>query len=269
MIRISYGRGSYNHRVMSFPKQISKVFWLLPRVLLGVIIGVLINWKLATQVCEPGVDAIDFEVGLIPPVAFRKPLYIGVMTAEKLLHTRAVTIQDTWGQYAPKMDFYIAANRTESLKDLPVSVIGLHGISDGYPPLKKFFRMLQYIAEHYIDKYNWFMRADDDCYVRVPQLMSFLNQLDPTELLYIGAPGQGRPVDLEKIKLFTHELYCLGGPGTIFSRSLLKQLAPHLNECLSEATSHHDDVEVGKCISRRLAVQCTSSDEVCIIITLG
>lgn len=200
----------------------------------------------------------------------RRQLYVGVMTARKLLHTRATAINQTWGKYAPKLEFYVASpNLTTGPKRVqssdssePLPLILLPGISDGYPPLTKFFRMLEYMAEHYIEEFNWFMRADDDSYVRMPELLDFLHQLDSSKNLYIGAPGVGRPEDLGLIQLYTNELYCLGGPGTLFSRTLLKKLAPHLEECLAEATSYHDDAEVGKCISRRIGIQCTSSNEV-------
>ena len=191
-----------------------------------------------------------------------KMLYVGVMTAQSLLQTRAVAINQTWGQYASRLDFYIAEDALSNHTTAELPLVWLPDVPDGYPPLKKFFRMLQYITDHYIDEYSWFMRADDDSYVRVPELVEFLSLLDPSEPLYIGSPGTGRKEDLNTLGMYTHELYCLGGPGTVFSRALMKQLRPYLEECLGEATTYHDDAEVGKCISRNIGIQCTASIQV-------
>ena len=191
-----------------------------------------------------------------------QPLYIGVVTAQNLLSTRAAAVNHTWGQKAPKLEFFSSLDHADSTLGLPI--VSLDGVDDRYPPQKKVFRMLKYMYDHYINEYNWFMRADDDVYVCVEHLMHFLSKLDPSRILYIGQPGGGKPQDLARIKMKPHEHYCMGGPGVIFSRALLIKLAPHLEDCLEhEVVSWNEDLEVGRCISRRLGVQCTWNYEAC------
>lgn len=225
---------------------------VLVSVLAGLLLGVVsgVTWKRRSAQISCALTPSGSEVGLGAPPTTRRSLYVGVMTARKLLRTRAAAINQTWGQYAPGLEFYAASETStngtpEAVESTNLPLVSLPGTPDGYPPLKKFFRVLQYMAKHHIEEYNWFMRADDDCYVRIPELLDFLSQLDPSQHLYIGASGTGKQDDLDKIRLFTHELYCLGGPGTLYSRALLKDLAPHLEKCLEEATSYHDDAEVG------------------------
>ena len=192
--------------------------------------------------------------------SMRKPLFIGVITAQKLLSTRARAVNKTWGALAPKLMFFSSQGR-EGTNGLPI--VSLPGVDDTYPPQKKVYHMLQYMHDNYINDYNWFMRADDDVYVRVERLINFLSQLDPSKELYIGQGGSGKPQDLERIKLRPNEHYCMGGPGVIFSRALLMRLAPHLDDCLhNEVVSWNEDLEVGRCISRRLGIQCTWNYEV-------
>ena len=189
----------------------------------------------------------------------RQALYVGVITAEKFLSTRAKAVNKTWGKMMPKLEFFSAPGKyTHGL-----AVVNLPDVDDSYPPQKKVYRMLKYMHDHYIDKFNWFMRADDDVYVRVPELLQFLSNLDPSEDLYIGSPGMGKKEDLQRIKLMEHERYCMGGPGVILSRSLLKKLVDHLEDCLQNVVvSWNEDLELGRCISRRLGVQCTWAYEV-------
>ena len=196
-------------------------------------------------------------------LVLRKTLFVGVVTAEKLLSTRGKAIFETWGKSAPMITFFSGA---EGGAQTTLPVVSLPGVDDTYPPQKKVFRMLKYMHDNYINEYNWFLRADDDVYVRVPQLIQFLNTLDSSKMVYMGQPGMGKPEDLERIQLRADEHYCMGGTGVIYSNTLLKRLAPHLDECLSKVVvSYNEDLEVGRCISRRLDVQCTWSYEVRLI----
>lgn len=94
-------------------------------------------------------------------------LYVGVMTAKKYLRSRAVAAYNTWASSIPgKVEFYSSAGSGTVPSPGPLPVISLAGVDDSYPPQKKSFMMLKYIHDHYLDKYEWFMRADDDVYIR-------------------------------------------------------------------------------------------------------
>jgi chondroitin sulfate synthase len=54
----------------------------------------------------------------------------------------------------------------------------------------------------------------------------------------------------------------MGGPGVIMSRSVLKKLAPHLEHCLNNMVSTHEDVELGRCVRKHVGVTCTWAFEV-------
>lgn len=65
-------------------------------------------------------------------------------------------------------------------------MIALRGVDDRYPPQKKSFMMLHYMYEHYIDKFEWFMRADDDVYMRTDRMEKFLRSIDSSKPQFIG-----------------------------------------------------------------------------------
>jgi hypothetical protein len=120
--------------------------------------------------------------------------------------------------------------------------------------------MYRYIYDNYINEFDWFMRADDDVYVRIPQLIKYLSKKDPTKPLYIGSPGRGRKNDLSRLKLKSTDAYCMGGPGIVMSRKLLMELVVHLDNCLKHVVvSYNEDVEVGRCIMRKLGINCTNT----------
>ena len=198
----------------------------------------------------------------------REFLYVGVVAAEHLLPTRAHAVHTTWGAHASKLTFFSMLSPGNNYPEKAgLDVVALPGVDDTYPPQKKVFMMLKYMHDNFIDDYDWFMRADDDVYLRVDKLMKFLSRFNASEGLYIGQPGMGKKEDLARIKLKEDEHYCMGGPGIIYSRGALKRLVPHIEDCMKNVVvSYNEDVEVGRCMIRKAKIQCTWSFEVSIIV---
>lgn len=203
----------------------------------------------------------------------RRKLLVGVITTEKYLKTRAKAVFETWGQDVTQVLFFVGSDCNISqpgIKGMPI--VKLPGIPDSvYPPQKKVFAMLKYMQDHYIDDFKWFMRADDDVYVRGGRLEALLAQMDPNERVYLGRAGTGRAEDIKRLELRNYERYCMGGPGVILSRASLRALAPHLDYCLSAVEQYNrhgshtwfnEDVELGRCVSRTINIQCSTSAEV-------
>lgn len=188
-------------------------------------------------------------------LGLHKTLYVGVVTARKYLRTRATAINNTWGRLVPKVNFFAPGAKSPEGRGLPV--VSMQGVDDSYPPQKKVFYMLKYMHDNLLDEYNWFLRSDDDLFMRPEELMEFLQTLDPQKPIYMGQPGIGFKRDRERLKLADGEVYCMGGTGVFYSRSALKRVRPYLDECLEEVMSYHEDVEVGRCLSRKAGLQCT------------
>ncbi|XP_061655520.1 chondroitin sulfate synthase 3 isoform X2 [Phyllopteryx taeniolatus] len=189
-------------------------------------------------------------------------LYVGVMTAKKYLASRAAAAHDTWARSIPgKVEFFSSAGSDHVRLPAPIPVISLPGVDDSYPPQKKSFMMLKYIHDHYLDKYQWFMRADDDVYIRGEKLELFLRSLNSSKPLYLGQTGLGMAEELGRLALEPGENFCMGGPGMIFSREVLRRMTPHIGTCLRELYTTHEDVEVGRCVRRFGGTQCVWSYE--------
>lgn len=206
----------------------------------------------------------------------RKGLLVGVITAEKYLTSRATALYKTWGKETNKLIFFVAADcKVPAHLQATLPIIKLDGVLDGtYPPQRKVFMMLKYMYDHFIDEYDWFMRADDDVYVRSGAFEELLGKLDPQQKIYLGRAGMGKPEDLKRLQLLPHEKYCMGGPGVVFSQSALRVLAPQLEMCLNAIIVHNkqsdlpwynEDVELGRCVSRVVGIQCSVSKEVNVV----
>lgn len=157
------------------------------------------------------------------------------------------------------MEFFSSEGSDTSI---PIPIVALRNVDDSYPPQKKSFMMLKYMHDHYLDKYEWFMRADDDVYIKSEKLESFLRSLNSSEAIFLGQTGMGARDELGKLALEPGENFCMGGPGVIMSREVLRRMVPHIRECLQEMYTTHEDVEVGRCVRRFAKVQCVWSYEV-------
>ncbi|GAB0096814.1 Hexosyltransferase [Sergentomyia squamirostris] len=206
---------------------------------------------------------INLEPNELPSNSQNNLVLIGVMTAKDFLRERTKAVFETWGRsFAGRIAFF--SSEGSHLDGLPI--IGLKGVDDRYPPQKKSFMMLHYMYEHYIDKFEWFIRADDDVFIRTDKLEHFLRSIDSSKPQFIGQAGKGNSEEFGLLSLEYDENFCMGGPGVILSRETLRRVAPHIPTCLKNLYSLHEDVEVGRCVQKFAGVPCTWNYEMQAIL---
>jgi hypothetical protein len=88
---------------------------------------------------------------------------------------------------------------------------------------------------------RWFMKADDDTYIRIPELLAAIDRaeksgMNPDDVHMIGYPWQD--VDAEQWP----KSYCWGGPGYLLSRGALQAFGQHSDACY-EAMTYEDGVD--------------------------
>nr|XP_002129676.3 chondroitin sulfate synthase 1 [Ciona intestinalis] len=191
-------------------------------------------------------------------------LYIGVLTAQKYLATRGRAIHHTWEPHVPgKVEFYVGEGVEEinAEKKDPLPLVNLQSVQDDvYPPQKKSFLLLKRMYDSYLNSgYQWFMRADDDVYINTHKLELFLRRLNSSEPIYLGQTGLGNAEERGRLSLLHGENYCMGGPGMIFSREVLRRIGPHIRECVHHLYSWHEDVEISRCVRKFAGVNCAWS----------
>ena len=181
---------------------------------------------------------------------------------------RSSVAYDTWGLDVSEVVMFIGNDTAMRPNGLPL--VTLSDVSDqvqtGRP--RKLFRALSYLHQHYSERYQWFMLVSGEVYVHGRELEKFLSSLNSSSKLYIGHSASGRAKDSQRLKLLPHEQYCMGGPGMVLSQAALAALYPYLDECLKAVEKHNmdpsqplwynEDVELGRCISRNIGVQCST-----------
>ncbi|XP_069679907.1 chondroitin sulfate synthase 1 [Periplaneta americana] len=194
-------------------------------------------------------------------------LFVGVMTAHKYLATRARAVYETWGREIPgRIAFFTSATSVPPSNRPDLPLVRLKGVDDSYPPQKKSFLMLQYMWERYGDRFEWFLRADDDVYVRPDRLERLLRSVDSRKPQFIGQAGRGNQEEFGLLSLEYDENFCMGGPGVLLSRETLARVAPHVKTCLRNLYTTHEDVELGRCVQKFAGIPCTWSYEMQTIL---
>ena len=200
----------------------------------------------------------------------REKLLVGVLTSEERLDSLVLAINNTWAPGLPKVIFFTPYSRDAEFHEKYNKVLGLPVVQlvdiegdDSTPKITISFKMLKYMHDHYINNYEWFMRAEDTMYMKPEKLLEFLNGINSSRDLYIGHPSAfGADVAETKEDLYSHQRYCQGAPGVVLSRSALARLSPNLESCLEEALSDEEDIELGRCLYRNVGIQCSWSYEV-------
>eukprot|EP00941_MAST-03F_sp_MAST-3F-sp1_P004898 g4898.t1 len=172
------------------------------------------------------------------------------------LHT-ALLDPERVAKSSPELSLLLSKPLTQ---DVEVGeVIALHkGKDDEYPPQRKAFLMWKFIADHFLTKYEWFMKADSDTYINLERLSKLLQrkQLNRIEVPhYCGRKAFGKPEERGKLGLRGHE-YCMGGPGYFINSVTLRKLKHHIFQCMKETVTKHEDTEFGRCVYKHVHISC-------------
>ena len=205
-------------------------------------------------------------------LGFKFKLIVGVLTSESRLDSFAVAINNTWMQELPKVLFFTPYSKNINFHEkynrrLNLNVVQLPDIDEESSPADIAFRMLQYMRDHYIDNYNWFMRVTDDVYVNSGKLLAFLNSVNSSEDFYLGHAkkfGSGAGSGKSLPELPSEGFYCLGEPGVVLSRSALSKVVPHFDTCSRGSRKSKDDIVLGRCIAKHVGISCAPDPKVCM-----
>lgn len=158
-----------------------------------------------------------------------------------------------------------------SIPHIPDTCHPCPGVPASSSRVNTTFAMIRYLHDNYHDSFQWFLLSNDNIYIRGEKLQSLLRSMDSNERVFLGRGVTGRESEATTLELLPGERYCMGGPGMVLSSAALQALSPQLEFCLGAVEQHnrmgkvpwtYHDVELGRCVSRTLNVQCSGSSEV-------
>ncbi|KAG7305126.1 hypothetical protein JYU34_010604, partial [Plutella xylostella] len=121
-----------------------------------------------------------------------------------------------------------------------IPTIGIHGQEGRAHLWHKTKAAFHYIHKHYLDKADWFLKADDDTYVVVENLRYMLFGYDTNKPMYFG----------HRFKKLDKKGYMSGGAGYVLSKAALKVFVKNeKKKCSFVNNQTVEDVSIGKCLN--------------------
>uniref|UniRef100_A0A0N4ZLN1 N-acetylgalactosaminide beta-1,3-galactosyltransferase n=1 Tax=Parastrongyloides trichosuri TaxID=131310 RepID=A0A0N4ZLN1_PARTI len=185
-----------------------------------------------------------------------------VFTHTKNHFTRAVAVKDTWLKHCDNA-LFVTNEIEDSLKskDGKINVVIFDKKNDTYDNLwykTKF--SFTYVYDNYFkneNRYDYFIKADDDTFVIVENLKRFLKNKDENESYYFGS--KMRPHKKYGVKGFMS-----GGAGYVLSRGSLEKLVTEGflgDEKCGKIKIEAEDVAVSWCLGKLNILPTYSRDE--------
>lgn len=167
------------------------------------------------------------------------------MTSRENLFSKAIHITQTWG---PRCNLTLYITDEPPKRPFPGRVISLP-VQTGREGLwGKTRAAFAFIFEHYRERFDWFLKADDDTYVIVDNVRYFLATKDTNEPSYFGNMFH---IPKSEIKFD----YMSGGAGYVINKEALRMfMSVMYTESLCPfhgvAMEYPEDVMVGYCLKK-------------------
>ena len=191
----------------------------------------------------------------------KQTIFCLVITHKANFLTKAKAINETWGAECDKL-YFIAKISNENIVEKsteytePLPILEPKGeYNDSYDLLtKKVYNTLIDLYDRY-DSYDWYLKTDDDTYVFMSNLRSFLSDKDPDQPVNYGCNLRFKDNDVTVD-------YQSGGAGYVLSRESLKRIGQKLTfNYPSCPDTTIEDIDVAECIQNIGITLGVSRDE--------
>uniref|UniRef100_A0AAG5DVZ9 Hexosyltransferase n=1 Tax=Anopheles atroparvus TaxID=41427 RepID=A0AAG5DVZ9_ANOAO len=178
-------------------------------------------------------------------LGIREKLFVGVLTATENIESLATAINRTTAHLVNKMKFFINADNVQS-NFLLKNIVGFTDTRDNLRP----FHMLKYLADNYLDEYDYFLLQTDTTYVNARMLRRQLEHLSVTMDVYMGTVDDGFSSDDEDGGgAQKTRQYCDLHAGIILSSGVIRKIKANLDWCVRNCASNNHNVNIGKCVA--------------------
>ncbi|XP_041971267.1 chondroitin sulfate synthase 2 [Aricia agestis] len=174
-------------------------------------------------------------------LGMRGGLLAGVLSSEGALEGRAAALNRTAARLQPALRFFITAG---SLRPAPARA-NVVGFTDTREMLKPF-HALKYLADNYLEEYDFFFLVSDSSFVNSRRLNELASRLSVSQHLYMGTVADGETQ------------YCTLEGGILLSNSVLRAVHAELDWCVRNSYSPHHHENLGRCVLHAAHTPCIS-----------
>lgn len=174
-------------------------------------------------------------------LGIREKLFVGVMTTQENIDSLATAINKTSAHLVNKIKFFINADNVKTNFKLK-NIVGFTDTRENLRP----FHVLKYIADNYLDDYDYFLLVTDTGYVNARLLKERLSHISISFDVYMGTAhgatlheGEDKPADAQ---------YCDLHAGIVLSSSVIRKIRANLDWCVRSAVSNQHNLNIGRCV---------------------
>lgn len=178
----------------------------------------------------------------------RTRVFCWIFTTGENLLTRSTYVENTWAQHCDGHVFFVCRTDRRLLNTGPANLNVVHftDVVESRTTLySKTLRAIEWMASKQLfDKYDWFMKADDDTFLIVEHFKDLVAHVRADEPHYVG-----RPLLHEGDK---NDKFMSGGAGFAMSRGALRMLHRlYPTQCPDiRMPCHCDDLIIGRCFRK-------------------
>ena len=207
-------------------------------------------------------------------LGFHFQVIVAVIISEAQLLNLGVAINNTWLQNLPKVLFFTPYSKNANFHErfntqLNLNVIQLPDILEDSLDIETTLRVLQYLKEHYINTYNWFMVVHDQAYVNTENTLRFLKSLNSSTDIFLGHPrgfqNLNPAMSLQNGGVLSS--YCDDKTGIILSRNILLKLDQFSVANLK--TRDNPAILLAKTIFLSTGAECINDQSVSIFLEIN
>lgn len=159
-------------------------------------------------------------------------LFIAVLTDQENIDNLATAFNKTTAHLVNKIKFFIHADNVKTNFKLK-NIVGFTDTRENYRP----FHVLKYIADNYLEDYDFFYVIEDAAYVNAKFLMERVNHISTSFDVYMGTKLEDRV-----------EGFCDLRAGILFSGELIRKIKGKLDMCVRNADGTHHSINIGRCV---------------------
>ncbi|KAL0812189.1 hypothetical protein ABMA28_009566 [Loxostege sticticalis] len=173
-------------------------------------------------------------------LGIRGPLLAGVLSSEDALDSRVAALNQTAARLQPALRVFIAASALQAAPGR-ANVVGFTDTREMLKP----FHALKYLADNYLEEYNFFFLVSDTSFVNARRLQELVLKLSISQDVYMGTIAEDD----------SH--YCTLEGGILLSNSVLRAVHGELDWCVRNSYSPHHHENIGRCVLHAAHQHCT------------
>ncbi|EDW62593.2 chondroitin sulfate synthase 2 [Drosophila virilis] len=193
-------------------------------------------------------------------LGIREKIFIGVMTSQENINSYATAFNRTTAHLVNKIKFFINADSAKTNYQLK-NIVGFTDTRESRRP----FYVIKYIADNYLDDYDYFLLVPDNVYVDARKLTALLYHMSITFDLYMGGtriglgestdapPSAGNAAGDESLNDsdaagLSDRNYCALEAGILLSSSVIRKMRNNLDRCVRIGITNDHSVNIGRCV---------------------